>query len=880
MMKQNFEIKYLELSWYDKETLTKVTESLTSLYVAYDDQRQIFETETTIYPKLDNIMRGQLAVRFLNKNFKKPHIEMSSGKKVHLHPITDPDTSFTWWIVKNKWLKDQKQWVGEATNKVGTIRFSLDNNICDIVINGSDFAHKELEQYLATFKNDLWELILDENSAVQTDAKETHIFNVNEEIISCINNLVVNAEKILKTPKVELREIQSLKPRKAVKPVSRTFWELATKANQRLLTSRDTEPSYNVAENRYVLFALERCARIIQQIVILTQNKSTRFQQNIEMLKNQYNSFSSSIKVERSLLVTEYKKLKKHEKRESEKLEESRQKLKKFIESNQVRSHSAALFFNGYMDISDYCKYINNSLFIHMKDTANTIKLKHTSKVLTIDNKHSPLLNILKPGMLIKISLYYTEHQKSNFNQITINQINNIEILHSQSYENACKILKREEETGKSLNASGWIKQLSGPELEEQEREKKAIRNRIEYYKKIQSLSALINKQVEPKYRAIQKLIKNFKALNITSSATFPNSMTFVQNPNYQGLHNCYKVLRNITNLADEDILLSLEQIDKIGLINMPLLYERWVLMQILLVLKEFRFTPQNNWKYKLIDALKTNQTDIKIILTNDNAKRYIALYYEKVLDNNMRPDFILDINWFAKDDVKNKYPQFARFVLDAKFYDKATFDRANGMMAKIEELYSEKNYSEDSKNPVFLIHPCKNLIEEPVTAQSWGKYSFLGETDISNDDNYPMHNKGAIYLNPIRNALHNDELKRLLGLFIQYKIEDSNTTSNVNDRATAVQICLRCGSSNFEDDDKPRYYTNYNSGEQIERTPRSIWSHCIECNQRQIFNHCSCTKENKTRIIKNGLYWSYHSARVTEPFNMKCPNCGGWGGW
>lgn len=61
-------------------------------------------------------------------------------------------------------------------------------------------------------------------------------------------------------------------------------------------------------------------------------------------------------------------------------------------------------------------------------------------------------------------------------------------------------------------------------------------------------------------------------------------------------------------------------------------------------------------------------------------------------------------------------------------------------------------------------------MIEKRVTTQDWGRYSFLAEVDISGNSEYHEHNKGAIYLNPIDHTLYNDELQRLLGMFLQYK--------------------------------------------------------------------------------------------------------------
>jgi len=198
--------------------------------------------------------------------------------------------------------------------------------------------------------------------------------------------------------------------------------------------------------------------------------------------------------------------------------------------------------------------------------------------------------------------------------------------------------------------------------------------------------------------------------------------------------------------------------------------------------------------------------------------------------------------------------------------------------MSKINELYEHKNYSEDDQNPVFLVHPCKNLIDQQVTAQEWGKYSFLGELDCLNDEIFYSHNKGAIFLNPIDRNLYSDELQRLLGMFLQYKLETSETDPN-NDRTFAVPICIRCGSNHILKIEKSSGYYN-KVGEWIKRTPRSVWMQCVECEQMQIYNHCSSNTQNSTRLIKNGLYWSYHSARALEPFNMKCPECGAWGAW
>lgn len=874
-MKPNFEIKYLELDWYDKNTLTKITESINSLAVEYDEKLALFQVETTIYPKLDGIINSNLAIRYLDKSSHPPYLIRPNGEKEFFTEIKDPDTGYLWWIIKHKWHSERKQWVGISINIVGKVELSIDNKRCDIIIHGSDFSYDELEHYLQTFKDDLWELILDEKSMVISEAKETNSLSVNNKTIECINNLIKSAENILINPKAELKEIQALKLRKVVKPVNRTFMEIVTKSNQRLLTSRATEASYNVAENQYTLFALERCYRIIKQVVILAKNKSSRYGITIKKLNNQLNSFSNSIIVDRNFVVDEYKKTM------------SRNNLQYWNEYMQNRIINSGVVFTKealstelHIKIESKSKFgYFISIFVKGEWLYNKNKNNKYGKnfILNLDGQFNPLIEIFKPGMELIVNCKLIQEKKPKSIIVSLQNIHSIKLISWESLLTKInQSLLKIEESAKNLARNGWIKILSRKEMNEQEKEKKSLNNRIDFYKKNRELSMLIYDSIEPKFRSLKKIISRLKNLGITPLSYFPNSMTFVQNPHYQGVHNGYKFLRNITDLNEDELLIYLEEIDKIGLVNMPLIYERWVLIQIILILKDtFRFKLEANWKYKIIEAIKTAKKDISIYMHNQQAHREINLWYEKILPNNKRPDFILDLTWHSGNDPDKNNVFKKRFVLDAKFYDKKTFDKAGGLIEKINELYIYKNYAQDCQNPVFLIHPCDRVIESKVTPQNWGQYSFLGEIAF-NDDNYPQHNYGAIYLNPIDKVFYADELQRLIGLFLQYKLELSNTSNYDTDRTQAIPICIRCGSTDIQQLHKTNSYLN-NQGMRVERTEKSVWMLCNECQQFQSYNHCA---NDGTRLIKNGLYWTYHSARSIEPFNVKCPNCGEWGAW
>jgi len=877
MMKPDFEIKYIEVQWYDKDTVTKVTESLINLSPEYNDEIECFECETTIYPNTKGL-RGQLAVRFLVNKPVSPYIELPNGNVQHLSSIKDIDTGKTWWIVKGSWDKQNKFWRHTGINTAGTLKIILQEQACHVLIGSVDFTRDQLDRYLSSFKDDLWELILDDSSPIQADRTSNGI-GVNEDVIECIRHLTSNAQKVLNNPKVELREIQTLKPRRAVKPVNRTFMELVSKTNQRFLTSRATTPSHNVAENRYVLFALERSYRIIKQVSILSGNKFKRYADTVTKLQNQHDSFTDTVTINKDLVVKDLEII-----RERCHITYWQNLLSQKLTANNVSLNPQSYNQNElYIRTQGYStdRYTEDKdgFFIETFNNGMWGKENNKTTILSFKNDLPELINCLEPYSEYKIIGVRNRFETLKAVIYSFSTLSLIDVRSTQGLEGARKKFEEEKELGKQLNASSWKRKLNRNELDEQEKEKAALLNRINFYSENQKLSKYVFEKVEPKQRQLLKIIKALRKLDIKPSSYFPNSMTFVQNPHYQGIHNGYKILREITNLADDQLLVNLEDIDAIGLVNMPLMYERWCLLQIIKVLREsFRFIPQSNWKYQLIDAIKTNKIDIEVSLSNVNSKRFITLTYEKTLDSGKRPDFVIDLEWYADDDALNLHVQNKRFVMDAKFYDKKTFERFGGLMGVADNLYNQKHYRESTDNPVFIIHPCRTALPERVTSQEWGKYSFLGELPIGGSNINPDHQYGGVFLSPIDSLLYTDELQRLLGLFLQYKLEHSGTLDNKrsDDRIVSKPFCIRCGSVNIRTIDKPSYYKN-RQGQKVKRTSRSVWMQCNDCEQFISFNHC---RNTNTRLVKNGFYWTYHSARAIEPFNNKCPKCSEWGAW
>lgn len=740
-MNPDFEIKYIEVQWYNREIITKITESLTVLPLEYNTETRCFESETTIYPNADGL-RGQLAVRMLNNKVSNPYIKTSTGEKKHLTSIKDVDTGKTWWIFKFSWDEINKTWNHISINTVGTLKLVVADQECHVLISAIDFTRKQLDYYLASFKDDLWELILDDSSITQVD-RENNSFGINESTIKYINNLIFHAEKILANPKVELRSVQAIKPRKAVKPVNRTFMELVSKVDQRLLTSRATTPTYNVAENRYVLFALERCYRIIKQITILSRNKMQRYANTVDKLKNQYKLFNNKIKIDRDLVVKDLEFL-----RERCYIEYWKELLSKKMQQEEVKLVNKKDYHQEIYIFTENFTKNKDGFFICVFKSGEWSKENEKATIFSC-KKLTSLIKYLMLDTAYSIVGKISRHETDKAVIYTPEEISYINIEYTELTEKAKNKFKREKDIGFYLAENNWERSLNEKELEEQEKEKIALLNRINFYLNNKELSKEIFEKVEPKQKKILKIINQLKEKGVISDSYFPNSMTFVQNPHYQGVYNTYKALRNMANLADDNLLMSLEKIDSIDIVNMPLLYERWCLMQIIKVLKEsFKFTAIEDWKYKLISAIEGNQYNTEILFSNKNTGRNIIMTYEKILENGKRPDFVIDLNWSCNGEQGKK-----RFILDAKFYGQSTFERKGGGLAVILDLYNNKKYCEsiEDPNPVFILHPCRTTIKKPVTPQKWGKHSFLGELAMDSDS--PNHQYGSVsspYTQPI----------------------------------------------------------------------------------------------------------------------------------
>jgi len=860
-MEAVFEAKYISIKWYDKNTILKIDEAILPISIEVENSNT-YHIELQAYKRIENGLDGQVAFHLLNDSSIKPYFLNASGDKVLLMKITDPKTDKIWWIEKGKWKGKYRESL--LWNHIGETKIKFNDIICHINVRANSFTKEELDLYLQDFRNDFWYLILQNDSLTQDDAKNKKVKILDNKSIKLISEFIDYVEKVLLNPKKELREIQSLKDIKKVKPVARTFMEIATSGFKKKLTSRDTVESYNVSENRYIHYAVQQVYTIVFHILNATEHIDELYANKVKSDKERLDSFSDIKVIDKEAFENDVEELQIETTNELLSLYNCIRKQNRPIDTSVYKKEKVIVQLGNRTNNKYKFEFFGN-----MKNTINDpwlnfkdMKFKNTKyegSFFMISFDSNFFYDELKSGYEYEITGYIKSYDKERSPQKGFKYkreflfITNIKILKSK-IEEKLKYLKNQKS---NLELSNWQRKLTPRELKEQKYDKEVLRNNLDNLKNEQKNNLQLIKALEPSLNKLKKLLLRFKKLKIKQDSYFSNSMTFIQNPNYQGSHSIFKKIKNLIGI-DEKLFLQMQLVEKIGLKDIPTIYERWCFLQIIKILIEkYHFLPEENWKSKLSHQAMGNLNNIKnikISFTNNKIARDIDLWYEKELENKKRPDFVLDIK--SKFGTNKTH----RLVMDAKFHEKVDIE------GQIDLLYYQKNYSENNKNTVFILHPDANKsVKKKRTPKEWGNDAYYGEVEMFNfewdKDNKPNHKYGAILLSPIgKRGNFLDNLQRLIGMVMQYNMENNE---DCNDPKPKEKVfCLICGSDKQHLGD--RESTKNKRGYKYEIT-------CQECQHRYIYNYCwNC----KHRLIKNGYYWSYHSSEILQPFNIRCPHC------
>lgn len=461
-----------------------------------------------------------------------------------------------------------------------------------------------------------------------------------------------------------------------------------------------------------------------------------------------------------------------------------------------------------------------------------------------------------------------------NYDFLNWLEINSIKLIDSPLLSD----LNKKRKDFKKYERANWQVAYDIHEKKDINHEARLLKHRAIYFENLSNKYSELEGKINSIINKVRKYKLNFRSLNVSKSSHFPNSMVFIQNPNYSSFYNSFKkfLLNSNLNLNQVDQLI---EIEKMGLVNISKLYERWVLIKIIKILiNDFGFSFISNWQDKLIKAIHDNQHDVEFKAEMPDRQINVTLTYEKVFSNDRRPDFVIDFEYYKYQYNKNNKewyfeipPSISRLVIDAKFFDDSSEDHIN---STLDELVDIKGYDDNNINRVFIIHPGKGIIKRKTSPLIWSSScdyghnakvintqtileKYIARTRSSN------HKQGHICFIPSKSIEGSiDNLKRLLLLHIQHV-----TTVLYSKKENGIHLdwhnyfCTTCSANRDELIVTPK----------PTRKGISFNIKCKSCYSEFVENFCyNC----KTRLFKNGTKWTYHRTYSENTTHCRCPNC------
>ena len=845
-----FEIRYLDVIWHDPNTILRLESSQSALLL--EERQSGWQVETTTFPSTYHY----IGIRVTDDNvLHNPFFILADGRQERLLMLISPSSNEKWWIQSSGWDAVKNRYFSELYRTTGRADLIIQDQRLMIKNNCLNFSVNELEYYLSDFKNNLWLLILSQSSAIKANVYKEMPNCFNDEALGLFRNFSDSIENIINNPSMVLSETQKKMPLRLVKPVPRTFREYAIHPNVKILTSRSFYESYDTPENRFIHYCVKRALYIIKSLYLVSNSQSTAYSQKINQLKEELMNLSDKKdkKVDPDVFENETLKLKAD-------LDLINTTLENMIttknQNNDDKSEDSIYSFsiskqygkmNNCFFVSEIKNIIDKKTFKPQHPDYLVIQLPNTPNILELQKVRNPAHLVIK-GRCIK-------NRDVNNNGKSYYTIKFIEIhkIHIEQHP-----FEEQSSRKRTLEIKNWTIPLSQEEIKDIQNSKEVAEKKIEYYQKISEKMHFFSSVIPALQKRLLQSERFFKKEKVKISPNLPNTMVFIQNLFYASAKMNFKKISNINGL-DESLLNSLIIIDEIGLINVAILYERWCLIQIVKVLTQvYEFKAEKNWKKILVDAILEQKFNIEIRFSAPERHQKLTLTYEKTLKSGKRPDFVIDLETFGykknSEIWECSQKKSHRLVLDAKFRGEMTENQLNELVMS---LYQGKNYSEDNKNEVFIVHPSQKTIKKPTSPLSWGRYCDYGQSHKTD------HRYGSIFLSPsLEHSSSFDHLQRLIGMFLQKNSEILKDEKDPNNSWHNMS-CISCGNgdvSKFELTYQPTAKGN----------PRWI-IHCKPCGLLTVQTRCfECTHT----LFKNGWKWTYHRTRAEQTSNVVCPAC------
>lgn len=907
----NFELKYIYVEWDHKKEVTRLDISDSSIDITEYDNG-LFSADTLSYIRIGENKDAYIGLHFnLNVNDTPSAIVSATKEKHELTEVQDPINGSKWWIVADKWVPKKNYYDSSPFYHMGRITIILnESEKLEITNSPANFSYSDLLSILDDFKYEIYNLVIDKNSISSVDLSKTG-FAINNDSMRIIDEYFNSVRRLLRNPEKVIKTKSHLINKNKAKINVKTINQIVKNPFNKILLAEEYFEDYNTPANRFIHFTLKKIVYLLNLWNNLLEHKLKRNNLNISFERKKRKEIKEVYLQDKSELFENQMNII-GGKDELEKFNNLLLQGRKNLSLKNVNNHIFILNL-----IKNYAGKKNEFFVVKYQDILNIISSQNSKNlpfeyVVVEFPNNNDLLKSLNCHELYKVTVtdYKVEFCKNNsgnfYPKIIFDLSNFININININYSNKSNL--------KLSDDNKLLKSASEQVSIQTEKKLKDECNLILDTKK--SISKLVLKG--------QTLLSTIRKLGVGIQSNLPNSVIFSYNPFYSNSYKFYKILIDEFSL-DESKFNLLEKIERVGLKEICKIYEYWCLLLIIRTLtSSLKFEIEDSWDKKLCDSiLYGDDKEICWNLTNADDSQlqngspiYLKLYYQKsILTSSSnypkRPDFVIDL---VKDFGNEQ--RLARLVLDAKFRgdESDQIEISNTLNQLFYDKYilegvkkDGKNYSENNKNMVFIVHPSLSGVKInnkycQVSPLIWGcDCSYGGEKEIDfNTQKYKsiVHVKGHICVRPTNDySASLDNIKRLIVLFLQQKHSFLliNTDDNSSERhkfddhflyqMSKEEMIKKYPSKTLLQKDSPFIYIRKNiiccnCGSQdlhIEKHETEgghfkFYFTCKKCNQLTVKTLCySCGFD---RLYKNGEIWTYHINAVNQLGNVFCPKC------
>jgi hypothetical protein len=879
-----FELRLIHVDWADKNDVASIESARHSIPLQRNASDEFYSAEVPAYPEIEGFGHGQLAVS--TDSDTTPQIE-STGESIPMGSVLDSATGEEWWIEKGEWKSVSSSPVAPGYHDApscrhgGTVLLHIGNQRCRVHFTPPGFSKKEFDDLLSDFQDECWQLILSKESYT-TAPKESESTVPGEEFIEHAREVLQAAKRVLKRPQRELREVQSLQRTSRVRPVPRTFKELASKGWTRKVTGRDHRPDYDTPENQYVASIIERLLRAVHSLHRGGEARRDR-------LLGQISSMNKRIEdMKEGVTQVDPSRLENFAEREEERVQEWKNRSEEIfpvgpslsaLRRRKKSLQEVTLSFKATDSDSGYNSITARINECELKKSEQKLKKGSTSYLqFKCDFKK---IDFFKVGSTYKIKMTGRVDKRDGYSVCKMYRVESASLIEDKKIRESRYLRKKAENIrSKEDEAQKKVGLQRRREREEQKRERQSLQKRTQFYESIRERWTDRLEALRQLQRDLSEVRRQFEQHGIESSlhARYPGTMVFVEQPAYRAAHAAYQDLQGSSGFRSDlfDKLLSLGDL---SILDLPTVYERWCLLQIIRVLEEeYGFEPvtgndndpepRPSWRSDLIDTVcQTSEQQFTVHFRSTRLQRHVALTYQAELNNGRRPDFLLKVRGRnTREEDENYWLSEVRIVLDAKFkqYKGAQNGPEDSTLGhEIDVLANDKDYTERGQgreNTVFALHPSIGAVPKPATSQKWATSSYYGgDMTFEWQEKRPNHQFGGVLVRPRQR----DDIKRLIAMALSYPGEINRGVYKKTNQIKQKLFCIFCGGVSM-------------NSVQTKGAKRSKghWYQCSNrrCEHFMVLHFCvNCGH----RLWKHGSHWTFHDTHPLSPYNIKCPQCG-----